>query len=373
MGAEPRVTLVVVPRERFSHSQTSLEDIFAHTEYPFDLVYVDVSSPRPVRRYLEQRSLEKGFAMIRTPHYISPNQARNVGLREVQRRGDSRYVVFVDNDVVVKPGWLSKMVECAEETGAAVVGPLTCIGDPPHQVVHNAGGRSYFKKSKKQGCSLRRIRQKAFLTGQPVAHVADELHRIQVDYVEFHCLMVRTSFFGAAGRFDEGMLATREHIDFCLEVTRAGHTVYCEREAVVTSDTVGVTNNKDGLAAWFGSFRLPNFKLYDLRYFLLRWNDEWDWSSLEHLAQKYELEMDDKYFHKRRRRLGYRRHELLIRPLVDRLTLGRGSRRLEAALKGIERRICEALYRRYVRSISSSSSRPRIVELQSSSAKPGAG
>ena len=77
----PKVTLIVNPRERFSYAKQSLESIYADTEYPFDLVYVDVCSPKLVRRYIEQKAQEKSFPLLRTDYYISPNQARNVGLR----------------------------------------------------------------------------------------------------------------------------------------------------------------------------------------------------------------------------------------------------------------------------------------------------
>ncbi len=39
-----KVTIVVVPRERFSVTQRSLENVYAETDYPFTLVYVDGNS-----------------------------------------------------------------------------------------------------------------------------------------------------------------------------------------------------------------------------------------------------------------------------------------------------------------------------------------
>jgi hypothetical protein len=38
---EPMVTIVVVPRERFSYARTSLESVYANTHVPFRLIYVD--------------------------------------------------------------------------------------------------------------------------------------------------------------------------------------------------------------------------------------------------------------------------------------------------------------------------------------------
>lgn len=344
---KPKVTLVVVPRERFSYARESLESIYNDTDYPFELVYVDVCSPGYIRRYLEEKAKQKQFKLIRTPYYISPNQARNVGLRYVLNQTQSNYIVFIDNDVVVKRGWLTKLVECAEETGAAVAGPLTCIGQPAHQVIHNAGGASYILTEEKDGKTKRRIRQKAALTGRRVVDVQDQLHRTQCDYVEFHCMLVRTEIFEKTGLLDEGMLATREHIDFCFMVTQAGGTIYSEREAYITTDTLGVATNQTGLMAAFGSIQIPDFKWSDLPYFMLRWSDTWDLASLHHLRDKWNL-AEDKYFKKRYQGTGSRRQEALIKPLVRSLTFGKGSPWLEETLISWDRRLNHYLYNRYI-------------------------
>jgi glycosyltransferase involved in cell wall biosynthesis len=96
------VTIVVVPRERFSCTQASLESIYTHTTYPFKLTYVDGNSPQPIRHYLETMAEKHDFQLLRTPYYLAPNHARNLGLKSV----DTEYVVFLDNDVIVTPNWL---------------------------------------------------------------------------------------------------------------------------------------------------------------------------------------------------------------------------------------------------------------------------
>ncbi|WNZ27626.1 glycosyltransferase [Leptolyngbya sp. NK1-12] len=347
--SQPNVVLIVGPRERFSSTQTSLESIYRDTDYPFDLVYVDVCTPPLIRRYLEAQAQEKQFKLLRTDYFVSPSQAKNVGLRYVLEHAKDvyKYVVFIENDVIVKPGWLTKLVECAEATNAAVVGPLTCIGQPAHQVIHNAGGKSYITTEVKDGQIRRYIYQSAALTGKAVADVPDKLHRKKTDYVEFHCMLVRTAIFEKIGLLDEGMLATREHIDFCFMVTQAGGSIYSEREAVITTDTIGIESNQQGLVSWFGSVQLPDFKWFDLPYFMVRWNDEWDLASLHHLRQKWQL-TEDEYFKKRYKKVGARRHELLVKPLVRRLTFGQGNAWVESVLVAVERLVNRWFYYRYL-------------------------
>src|SRR5579871_3772199 len=109
-------TIVVVPREQFSKARPSLESIFAFTDESIPIVYVDGNSPAPVRSYIEARASEKKFTLLRCNRYLTSNEARNIGLQKVQ----TKYVAFVDNDVLLSPGWLTSLVKCAEETGASV-------------------------------------------------------------------------------------------------------------------------------------------------------------------------------------------------------------------------------------------------------------
>jgi GT2 family glycosyltransferase len=122
MTRAPLATVAVVQRDRFSPTRAALERLYEVTEPPFRLIYVDGGSPQRVRAYLTDQARQRGFHLLRRDSYLSPNEARNLALRHV----DTRYVVFLDNDVLVTPGWLEALVRCAEETGAWTVGPFYC-------------------------------------------------------------------------------------------------------------------------------------------------------------------------------------------------------------------------------------------------------
>ncbi len=55
-----KVTIVVVPRERFSFALTSLESIYENSDINFELIYVDGGSPDHVKSRLLEESLAKG-------------------------------------------------------------------------------------------------------------------------------------------------------------------------------------------------------------------------------------------------------------------------------------------------------------------------
>lgn len=263
---EPEVTIVVAPREHFSCAERSLESIYEHTSYPFKLVYVDGNSPTRVKQYLEVEAGRRGFHLIRTEHYLSPNEARNIGLRHVK----TKYVVFMDNDALPTPGWLEKLVRCAEETAAWVVGPLYLIGELEQQTIHMAGGTVHIEQ--KRGKRL--LRDKHHHLRKRLSDLPAPLQRERCDFVEFHCMLVCADVFERLGPLDEGLLSSREHVDLCLNVREAGGSVYLEPNAIVTHITPSPV-------VWS-----------DLPYFMLRWSEAWNLASLDHFDVKWGVEPD---------------------------------------------------------------------------------
>lgn len=321
-----KVTIIVSPRERFSFARESLESIYTHTDFPFKLVYVDGNSPANVQRYLESKATAKGFELIRTESYLSPNQARNMGLQ----KADTEYVVFIDNDVIVTPGWLTSLVKCSDETGATVVSPLICQGTPVHTEVHCAGGEARILRENKDGKTRHRIQEKIYKQGRQVSDIYDQLQREPTGLAEFHCMMVRRSFLDQLGALDEKILNTREHVDFCITVSEAGGTIYLEPTSIVTY-VPG-----------------PPLTWSDLPFFMLRWSDAWEMTSLKRLLEKWELTEDD-FFKHRYRRLGWRRHETIVRPLVARIGFAKKQPRVERTLISLDRKLNRYLTDRHDR------------------------
>jgi GT2 family glycosyltransferase len=312
----PKITIVVSPRERFSHTRASLESLYEHTQMPFELIYVDGGSPKSIQSYLQDQAQTRNFELIRTEHYLSPNQARNLAIPKIK----TEYVLFIDNDVEVSPGWLEQLFNCAQDTDATVVCPLTCIGQPLHQTIHLAGGEARILiETQDDGSTKRKVHEKHYFVNRPVAEVADKLQRQQCEFAEFHCMLVKTSIFADLGLLDEKLLSTREHIDFCMSVTLAGGTIFCEPASVVTYVP-----------------ELP-WNWADISFFLLRWSDAWEVESLQHFCEKWQLSRQDKYFKKRYKRLGHRRYHAFLKPLVRRLSLGTNNTWLEQLAIPVER------------------------------------
>ncbi len=265
--AAQRVTIAVVPHERFSLARRSLESILEHRDPNTELVYVDGGSPPLVRQYLEQRAARHGFRLISTERFLSPNEARNLAAAHVR----TRYVAFVDNDVLVSPGWLEPLIDCAECSGAWAVGPVCCEGEPAGTRIGTAGGSADIVVDPNRRTFREHVRHR----GQPLAKLAGTLRREAVGRVSLRAVLLRMAAFESLGPLDEQLLSGAQHTDFCLLARRRGEAVYLEPRSVVTHSPP------------------PPFEQTDLEYFQLRWSDAWNRATVERFGQKWDLPADD--------------------------------------------------------------------------------
>jgi GT2 family glycosyltransferase len=258
------VTIIVTQRERFSSTAESLASIFEHTSEPFDLIYVDGGSPAAVRQHLDQASAAHGFRILRRAHYVTQNQARNLALPLVT----TPYICFIDNDMIAFDGWLSAMARCADETGAALVGPLYGIHTRAdgHKVHTTDGFFAVSERSGRRFYKYRLVHEGLSLTDPDLP-----LARRACEQVEFHCMLVRTDVLRQLGGLDEGLRSVLDHVDLCLSVSAAGGTIWSEPRAVVSY------------------LQPPPLAWADLPIFMLRWSEAWDRATCRRFEEKWDV------------------------------------------------------------------------------------
>lgn len=334
------VTVVMIPRERFGCARESLESLHASTEVPFKLIYVDTKSPEPYASELRELATEYGFQLLRCDSFVKPTCARNAGAR----LADTQYVAFVDNDVAFAPGWLEKLVECAEATGAEVVGPLACQFEPLHEEIHAAGGQimdpgeheRFLAKWRDEepgstDVDKLRLHEVIFKQGLAVADERPNLRRQETGFVEFHCCLVRRDALVRIGFLDEN-LSTKEHLDFCLSIQKEGGKVFFEPESVIT---------------YFAAAGDRRLHWAELRYYLRRWSETWHRTSLRHFMSKWGF-LDDGYVARKMRISASRRRKAIERMVRQTMPLLRGfpARALVRATGPFERVANRLLIRR---------------------------
>ena len=194
------VTVLCVTRHGHATTAVALESLLDSTKIPFHLVYADVASPPSVERYLTRLASSRDrVTHLRFDKFLHRQAARMKALPQVQ----TRFVVLLDNNVICEPGWLEKLLETREKTGASVVSPI----------IVTRGGRIHFSAGLIE--RKRRLRKFGRVTlgrthGQPDAPARSMLSEVKpraidIDFAESHCCLASTDDLRLPGVLEEGM------------------------------------------------------------------------------------------------------------------------------------------------------------------------
>lgn len=270
--SRPQVTVVITCRERHQLTEMMIDELVRNTRIPIRLLYVGTGDPDWLRSKIADRSNEWSLEVIRFDESLWPTQAR----RRVVDLIDTKYAVFMDNDVLVRPGWLEQLYACAEQTGAGIVGPLYLWGaDAQSDTVHMAGGELFWERSDSNDNDVS-LRSEHRCIGTKIGQVT--LHRDECDFVEFHCMMMRREVYRAPSIFDENIVCVHEHIHASLVARELGFKTILEPAAQVN------------YLAFFP------YSLADLSLFRWRWSLEAGESSIRGFADRWGIIDDERSF-----------------------------------------------------------------------------
>jgi len=259
------VTVVVAPRERHSSVLETLVELFATVPSSVPIIVVEGGAPRWIRQRLRRLQSRRSFEWVHHKLPLVPNQARNLGARLSR----SEFIVFLDNDMTLEPGWLEHLVRNAIENSAGVVAPLICIGPPRKAIIHHAGG--VLDLGVKSGSVT--ISEKHRLMNVPIEEFDEAKAPLANQVAEFHCVLVRKALFDQIGPLDE-RLVTREQVDFAIRCLAVGATITFEKDSLVTYHA------------------RERFRFDDLEYHLFRWAEPFVEHSLTAFETSWAIKLD---------------------------------------------------------------------------------
>lgn len=265
----PRTTVYISPRDRFSLAVESLTALLEDLPTPHRLVYVDGGSPPKIRDALADLAARHDFTLVRTEHYLAPNEARNLAFDRV----DTEFVAFLDNDVFLTPGWLPTLEAAADHHGATIVTPVYGVAKKAasEPEIHVAGSDEPIYTAED---GRRRYRMGAHHEAEDPHAVLPRLTPRPTAQAEFHCFFARTEAVRAIMPLDEQLPSVNDHIDAALRIRANGGTVWLEPSVFVV-------------------YRTPNLKPYDVRFHVLRWSPEWNEKSVRRFEELWDIHPDD--------------------------------------------------------------------------------
>jgi hypothetical protein len=242
------VTVVVVPRDRFSSVCDCAASLVQNTREPIRVVFLDFGYSRKTTKRL--REICRGVPTeVVTCGRTIPMQA----FVQYLPRVTTPYVAWLDNDTFVTPGWLTACLGRAAR-GARVVLPLTLERegldtDPRRIPLRNHISHAELRGVTRGGATYV-FDHKPYRRAAP-EELPAEAHT--VDFFELHAFFAETEVLR---QLDLPPMVVREHVDLGIQLHRLGIEIWCEPKSVVHFDNL---HERPTLA--------------DLRFFFYRWDE----------------------------------------------------------------------------------------------------
>ena len=210
----PPVSIVVCFLDAVAMTARCVDHVRKHTDEDlFELILVDDGSTDPDARQLADLP---GVRLVRSEENVGFTGAANLGARQAT----GEFLVFLNNDTEVEPGWLDALLDAARSgPDVGAVGAMLLNTDG---TVQEAGGIIW---SDGTGMNYGRGRD----AGDPAYR-----YRREVDYCSGACLLVDRRLFETVGGFDECFApGYYEDTDLCFSLRSQGHVVLYEPGARV--------------------------------------------------------------------------------------------------------------------------------------------
>jgi GT2 family glycosyltransferase/glycosyltransferase involved in cell wall biosynthesis len=243
----PAVSIVIPVYNHFAHTRTCLESLAANPgSIGFEVIVVDDCSSDATPELLPRIG---GIRVLRNAQNLGFIGACNAGLAAA--RGD--YVVFLNNDTAVQPGWLEALVSTFTSrpdcglAGAKLVYPDGRLQEAGGIVFNDGSGWNYGRFGDPADAACNYVRE--------------------VDYCSGAAIMLRRDLLAELGGFDPLYApAYYEDTDLAFRVRARGLKVYYQPAAVVVHFE-GVSSGTDT------SSGVKRYQVVNQQKFLDRWRD----------------------------------------------------------------------------------------------------
>jgi len=135
----PKVSIIILNWNGLKDTIECLESLKKITYPNYEVIVVDNGSEGNDADILEEKY--KGYIrLIRNKENLGFTGGNNIAIKKIFDGGKSNYILLLNNDTVVEPNFLLKLVEIAENNPeVGVIGPKIVLYDQPDKLAHGRG------------------------------------------------------------------------------------------------------------------------------------------------------------------------------------------------------------------------------------------
>jgi hypothetical protein len=213
MNVNKRLVVTIIPNWNLKVDLGECLDSLSHVTYPFHrVIVVDNASTDGSPELV--RDQYPWVELITLPENIGYAGALNVGIAKALEWG-AAYVLGLNNDTVMSPRTIQRMVEVMESDLATGIASPKILHFYNPQKIYSLGERIY------RWLPL----PVSFGRGWPNLSIFSRIW--DFDYVTGCAIMIRTSLFHEVGLFDPSFFMYYEDADFCRRVRERGYRIVC--------------------------------------------------------------------------------------------------------------------------------------------------
>lgn len=247
--------------------EQSLPCLKKSTIQPEKVIVVDDASTDGSKMFVRGQFPE--FLLKEHGENRGPTAARNAGAREAE----GEYIVFLDNDVLIKPDTFEQLITFMEEDKRRGICSPALITDKGEPIWWNAGydfnplrsiiGQLFLKIWWIMPSRFLEKISAPFTLNLNLRHYKQP---VLVDWVSEACNIMRKSAFGKIGGFDEKFFMTHEGPDLCRRIRKAGYLVYFNPRIKVDL-LEGHSHNSKKRKKWMKQSTLHYYKKHYFSFF----------------------------------------------------------------------------------------------------------
>jgi GT2 family glycosyltransferase/ubiquinone/menaquinone biosynthesis C-methylase UbiE/glycosyltransferase involved in cell wall biosynthesis len=249
-GVVPRASIIVITYNKLPFTRLCLESILRNTGYlNYEVIVADNKSTDGTQEYLQEMAGRcPNVSIILNPNNGGFAKANNQGIA----KSTGEWIVLLNNDTIVPPGWLSRLVRHLNNPSIGLVGPLT----------------NFVGNEAKVEADYQTWAQMEEFSRRSMALHEGQLADIQM--LAMFCVAFRRTTYDAVGPLDEKFgTGTFEDDDYSLRVRRKGLRVVCAGDVFVHH--FGLASFKELISS--GEYDALFEK--NRRYFESKWQVQW--------------------------------------------------------------------------------------------------